>query len=82
MLIVGLYLRKSGPQFFQREAINSGINFVDLGLIAAQLRFLHDGGNCRVGFSQNSSVTKGIGDDSSENGGRGASGTMGGQERL
>src|SRR5258705_148105 len=50
------------PEFLQSEAVDAGIDFVELALLVAKLRFLDDGLNMGFGFAQDASVPAGIAD--------------------
>src|ERR1700736_4847517 len=62
MLIVRLYLREGRPKLLEREAINAGVNFVDLALFVGELRFLDDGSDLSFGLAHDAPVAAGIGD--------------------
>src|SRR5438270_528815 len=82
VFVVGFYLREGRPKIFQREAVNRGIDFVDFALLVGQLRFLDNRGNSRLGFADNASITRRIGDHSGKNCGRRVAAAMRGHERL
>src|ERR1700733_3581451 len=68
VLVVGLYLRERGPEFFEREAINAGVNFVDVALLVGELRFFDDGADLSFGFAHDAPVAAWIAYDSAQDG--------------
>src|SRR5882757_5081587 len=62
MFVVGFYLGQRRPEFFQREAVDAGIDFVDVALLIGELRFLHNSLHRAFGFAQDASVAAGITD--------------------
>ena len=62
MLVVWFHLGQRRPKFLQSEAVDAGIDFVELALLVAKLRFLDDCLYIGFGFSQDASVSAGIAD--------------------
>src|ERR1700756_5752602 len=74
MLVVGLYVSESGPEFGGGEAVHAGIDFVEFALLGRELQLLDDGGDGVAGFAEDAAVTRGIGEDGGEDGGGGVAG--------
>lgn len=74
MLVVGLYVGERGPEFGGCETVHAGVDFVEFALVGSKLRFLDDGGDRVAGFAEDAAVTRGIGEDSGEDGGGGVAG--------
>ena len=82
MLIVRFYLGQRRPEFLQREAVDAGIDFVELALLVGKLRFLDDGGDSRFGFAHHAAVARWIGQHGRKNRGRSISAAMRRNERF
>src|ERR1700756_2915277 len=74
MLVVGLYVSESGPEFGGGEAVHAGIDFVEFALLGRELQLLDDGGDGVAGFAEDAAVAGGIGEDGGEDGGGGVAG--------
>src|SRR5437879_3650013 len=69
MLVVGLDLRESGPEFCERKTIDAGIDFVEVALFLVELRLFDDGSDRSLGLADHAAVTGGIGQNSSQQSG-------------
>jgi len=77
VLVVGFYAGEGGgPEFGGGEAVDAGIDFVELALVGRKLRLFDDGGDGVAGLAQDAAVAGGIGEDGGEDGGGGVAGLV------
>jgi len=71
---------EAGPELFEREAVEAGVDFVDLARLLVSGFFLDDGGHAAVAAAHDASVAGRVGEHGGEDGGCGVAGAVRAQQ--